>query len=723
MKTVAYFAFSFLLLSNPLLLSQEFLPDTVVFGSDSNYPPFEFLNQHGEPAGFHVDLIRAIAEEMGFEVSIKLGVWADIKKELEVTGSVHISDMFYTKARDKTVEYAIPHDAMFDNIYIRKGEEGIFGIKDLAGKKVAVQLSSTLEEYLVSNYPAIQTIPVQTEPGALELLSKSGCDAALVSNIISDEIIPKLKLNNLVRVGQTVIPREIAFVVKEGNYSLLRTLNIGMVRMIENGKLNELKNKWLKQKSTTWFTTKVIILISIVLILILMILIWNMVLRITVKEKTKELEFANSRLNLISGHITSRIDKASTKEQTIELLNLVKETFNVDMCDIRIVIKDELKLMGSVGSRPDGLPESLPVSHGLYKNIFKKKSAIIHKGDHLLRLLRQSDGKDPSDYNVKFFAGAPLMVEDHISGILEIYSEKEMEKLAELDLKHLQIVADKIGMALENIRLFEQNEKQKEILVRQIVAKKQAEGEIKKLNDELEQRVIERTAQLENTNKELESFSYSVSHDLRAPLRAISGFAEIIVRRHQSDLNEEGQRYFRNIVQAGERMGQLIDDLLTYSRLGRAGIQRERIKLDDLLKEIVMRMGSTISKKQGTLVVAEGLPPVMGDRTLLSQIFINLLDNAIKYHRPDTPPQVTVDFRNEDHHVIISVKDRGIGIPIEYQQKIFDIFQRLHPEDEYPGTGVGLSTVKKAAELLGGKIWIESQVGHGSTFFVKLPKD
>ncbi|MBL7962093.1 GHKL domain-containing protein, partial [bacterium] len=216
-----------------------------------------------------------------------------------------------------------------------------------------------------------------------------------------------------------------------------------------------------------------------------------------------------------------------------------------------------------------------------------------------------------------------------------------------------------------------------------------------------------------------ESFSYSVSHDLRAPLRAISGFAEIIVRRHQSDLNEEGQRYFRNIVQAGERMGQLIDDLLTYSRLGRAGIQRERIKLDDLLKEIVMRMGSTISKKQGTLVVAEGLPPVMGDRTLLSQIFINLLDNAIKYHRPDTPPQVTVDFRNEDHHVIISVKDRGIGIPIEYQQKIFDIFQRLHPEDEYPGTGVGLSTVKKAAELLGGKIWIESQVGHGSTFFVK----
>lgn len=252
-----------------------------------------------------------------------------------------------------------------------------------------------------------------------------------------------------------------------------------------------------------------------------------------------------------------------------------------------------------------------------------------------------------------------------------------------------------------------------------ITERKKTEEELKQYREHLEDQIERRTRSLRAANKELENFAYSVSHDLRAPLRSIIGFSEIISSRYVDQLNKEGLQYFNFILEAGNNMAKLIEDLLHYSRLGKKEV--ETIELSDLLGRLMQDMEEDMKQVGAEITYPDDLPAIKSCRALLNQILLNLIQNGIIYHRPGIAPKIALTVIPQKKKIKITVKDNGIGIPEEYHDKIFNIFQRLHSQDEYPGTGIGLAIVKKAITALNGKIWLRSKVGKGTTFYLELP--
>lgn len=252
-----------------------------------------------------------------------------------------------------------------------------------------------------------------------------------------------------------------------------------------------------------------------------------------------------------------------------------------------------------------------------------------------------------------------------------------------------------------------------------ITDRKRAEDEIRALNAQLEERVARRTRELEEANRELEAFSYSVSHDLRAPLRHIHGYVEMLTRAAEGQLSDKAQRYLSTIASASREMGVLIDDLLSFSRMARAELHEERVDLDALVAQCRSSLdtaGRAIDWQIGPL------PAVCGDRAMLKQAVANLLDNAVKYTRPRNPAVISVAEAPSAGNgwVTVAVRDNGVGFDPAYADKLFGVFQRLHRADEFEGTGIGLANIRRIITRHGGRVWAESEPGRGASFYFTL---
>ncbi|MFL7790843.1 MAG: ATP-binding protein [Anaerolineae bacterium] len=404
-------------------------------------------------------------------------------------------------------------------------------------------------------------------------------------------------------------------------------------------------------------------------------------------------------LNDVGSKIASVLDLDSLLERATQL---VQETFGYHHAAIFEMDREqnELVMRTKAGSFAHLYPPNhrLKLGQGIVGWVASRSETLLANDVNVEpRYVNLYPGVLPDGSELS----VPLRIGAEIVGVLDVQSPQK-NAFDDNDVMVIETLADQIAVAMENARLYE--------------ALQQELGE----RQRAERRLAHYTAELERSNKELEQFAYIASHDLQEPLRMVTSYLQLLERRYKGQLDESADDFIAYAVDGAARMQMLIQDLLTYSRVSTRARPFESVNCNDVLKHALTNLEIAI-EESGAVTTFDDLPTVMADATQLTQVFQNLVSNAIKFSKKEVPPRIHISAERKGAKWLFVVRDNGIGIAPEHTERVFLIFQRLHTREEYPGTGIGLAVCKKIVERHGGHIWVKSELGNGSRFYFTIP--
>lgn len=648
-------------------------PRTVRVGLYENEPKIFTDASTGQPAGIFVDLMKEIADEEGWTLVWVPGTFAEGLKALEAGRIDLMPDVAYSAERAVTFDFhKTPVVESWSYVYAAPGES-IAKISDLQGKRVAVLKDSIQEaelEQMAKGFGYdIKLVPTASLQDAFSLAATLTVDAAIANYFFGDYFY---KSYALTKTPIVFSPSPLFYAARKGaNADLLEAIDRDL-------------DAWIAEPNSVYYQT---------------------LARYTTKEAISGLPVwvwwavgGVGVLLLVSG-------------ANIVLLRWRVRVATRQLTDAHAAVaKAEEKLRLAVEAAEEGIFDWNPKT---------REAEWTPRNFTML-------GYDPGEFPVDSDAWAALIhPEDRETVVGE---EMRLLGVGDRSFSVLYRMRTKGGDWMwisSRGRAVEVDGEGDAVRVvgtnADVTELKRAEDEVRVLNAELELRVAQRTAQLEEVNQELEAFSYSVSHDLRAPLRHISGYVDLIVSRSRDELSEKTKHYLDNVALSVVQMGALIDDLLKFSRTNRMEMRKGDVDTDAVVAKVRASLADDTAGRDIEWNVPP-LPHVTGDEALLAIVWSNLIDNAVKYTRGRSPAKIDISAEETPDETVFAVRDNGAGFDMQYAAKLFGVFQRLHTAAEFEGTGIGLANVRRIVDRHGGRAWAEAEPGKGATFRFSIPK-
>ncbi len=764
----------------PVVATSPSRQAAILSGCEYDYPPYCIVNPDNSATGFSVELLQAALKAVGRDVSFKTGRWSEIKQDL-ADGRLQVLPLVgRTPEREAIFDFTFPYLTMHGAILVREGTTDIQVPADLAGKQVAVLKGDNAEEYLFRSNLGAKIISLDSAETALRELSQGNCDAVVIQKLVALQIIQKNGFTNLRTVGPPLedFKQSFCFATRKGNHELLALLNEGLSIVMADGTFRKLYATWFSGIEAFGQTRSRIIVggdsdyppyeyldkngqpagynvdltraiaRQLGLEIEIRLEAWGEIRKglgtgaIDVvqgmfysPERDRIFDFSPAHTivnHVIAGRANMPLPD-SIQDLAGKSIIVMEGDFMDDLATkmgfggnlVRVASQeDALRLLAS-GKHDYALVAQIPALYWIRKYGWRN-----------LRLSGKSVLSAEYCYALPHANGALLA--QFSQGLAALQASGEYRKIEEKWLapykaegasfltiaRYAAIVILPLFALLAAALLWSWSLKKKvdrktRQLSVEIAERRKAEEEVKTLNQDLERRVSDRTAQLEVANKELESFAYAVSHDLRSPLRSMEGFSSILAERYGQVLDEKGLDYLSRIRESTRRMGQLIEDLLGLSRVTRSPLVRKDIDLSELARDIASEV---LEAREGPIPAVDIEPGMraFADPALMQILLHNLLDNAIKYSSKTESPRVEVGSLERGKERVFFVKDNGVGFDMAYADMLFTPFQRLHAMKEFSGTGIGLVTVQRIVTRHGGRIWPEAKPDSGACFFFTL---